>query len=307
MSRTLFSRGLRGATATRIQRDLLRQGFSSGPVDQFVDGSFGGFTEAALKTLQAARSLSVTGAVDTDTWSELTPDPVPGMFQRCLDLSADFEGHGFELLQGNFDGAGLTWGVIGFTLVSREIQPLLAEAEQKSPGILDRNLGPRASEWRAIVQQPLTKQLAFADKLSEGTSKASVKREWKEAFAALGREPLIQRLQMERAHEAFFVPAQRSAQRLNLVTELGVALAFDVHVQNGSFKPAAFALALSLGDSVSEFELRMRLADVVADAAGPKFREDVRARKQTVAAGQGLVHGGRYKLSSWGLDEFLAS
>ena len=307
MSRTLFSRGLRGATASRIQRDLLRQGFSSGPVDKFIDGTFGGFTEAALQSLQADRQLNVTGAVDTDTWPELTSDPVPGLFERCLDLTADFEGHGFELLQGNFDGAGLTWGVIGFTLASREIQQLLAEAEAMSPGILDRNLGPLANDWRVIVQQPMKKQLAFADKLSEGAAKASVKHEWKVAFAALGREPVIQRLQMKRAHEGFFVPAQRAAQRLNLVTELGVALAFDVHVQNGGFKSEAFALAASLGDSVSEFELRERLADSVADSGRPGFREDVRARKQTLASGHGVVHGGRYELRAWGLDEFLAN
>ena len=67
MSRPLFSRGLRGATASRIRRDLLRQGFSSGPVDTFIDGTFGGFTEAALQSLPADRQLNVTGAVDTDT------------------------------------------------------------------------------------------------------------------------------------------------------------------------------------------------------------------------------------------------
>ncbi len=306
MSRILFSRGQRGATTTRIQSDLLRQGFFSGPVEEFVDGRFGGVTEAALKDLQAQRSLEVTGAVDEGTWSELTPDPLPGMFERCLDLTADFEGHGFELLQGNFDGAGWTWGVIGFTLASREIQGLLTEAEGTSPGILDRNLGALADGWRAIVQQPLKKQLAFADALSEGPSKASVRHDWKLAFAALGREPVIQGLQMERAQKGFFVPAQRAAQRLNLVTELGMALAFDVHVQNGGFKPEAFALAADLGDSVSEFELRMRLADVVADSARPEFQSDVRARKQTLASGQGFVHGSQYKLNSWGLDEFLA-
>ena len=182
-------------------------------------------------------------------------------------------------------------------------QPVPAVAEAMSPGIVDRNLGPLADDWRVIVQQPTKKQLTFADKLSEGAAKASVKHEWKVAFAALGREPVIQRLQMKHAHEGFFVPAQRAAQRLNLVTELGVALAFDVHVQNGGFKFEAFALAAFLDDGVSEFELRKRLAD----SGRPGFREDVRARKQTLASGHRVVHGGRYGLRPWGLDEFLAN
>ncbi len=232
---------------------------------------------------------------------------MPSLFARCLDLTAAFEGHGFELLQGNFDGAGLTWGIIGFTLASREIQALLADAENASPGILDRNLGPLANEWRALVQRPLAAQVAFADSISSGAGHAKVPDDWKQGFAALGREPVMQGLQMARAHDRYFVPALASAQRLNLVSELGVALAFDVHVQNGGFKADAFQLAQQLGTDVSEFDLRMRLAGAVADSARAAFHDDVLQRKQTIASGAGTVHGAPYRLVAWGLDEFLAT
>ncbi len=68
MSRSLFARGLKGATATHIQKDLFRLGFTTLPIEKFADGDFGGLTETAVRTLQTQRQLPATGTVDTDTW-----------------------------------------------------------------------------------------------------------------------------------------------------------------------------------------------------------------------------------------------
>ena len=307
MSRIWFSRGLRGMTAKRIQADLLRAGFTAGPIDKFVDGDFGGNTEAALQALQTRRGLAVNGAVDVETWQQLTTDPLPTLFERCLGITAQFEGHGFGLLQGNFDGAGLTWGVIGFTLKSGQIQALLADTEQAVPGTLQRVLGPLALVWKTIVAKPLAAQIAWADSISLGTSKAAVPRDWLDGFARLGDEPIVKRLQMQRAYDKYFVPAVRAAQTLRLGTELGMALAFDVHVQNGGFKPDAFALAARTPGSASELERRKMLANAMADSASPRWAEDVRQRKLALATGAGSVHGRGFRLSSWGLDEVTAA
>ena len=88
MSRIWFSRGLRGMLATRIQSDLLRAGFTAGPVDKFVDGDFGGNTETALKALQARRALPVNGAVDVETWKQLTIEALPTSAAWALPRSS---------------------------------------------------------------------------------------------------------------------------------------------------------------------------------------------------------------------------
>jgi peptidoglycan hydrolase-like protein with peptidoglycan-binding domain len=293
--------------ARRIQIDLLRQGFFEGPADRFADGIFGNDTVAALSRLQSARSLPPSGAVDQATWQQLTNDPLPTLFERCLSVTAEFEGHGFGLLQGNFDGAGLTWGVIGFTLSNGEIQRLLAEAEAAVPGTLDRVLGPLAATWRAKTALPRAQQVAWADSISLGADKTTVQPEWKSAFARFGDEPIVKRLQMQRAYDAYFVPAASTARKLGLASELGVALAFDCHVQNGESRKRAVAELAPLAGKITEIDMRRRLADRVAAFSAPRWRDDVRGRKLTIAEGGADFRGRRYVLANWGLGEFPAA
>lgn len=307
MNRIWFAKGLKGMIARRIQADLLRQGFVVGTPDKFVDGDFGRNTESAVKLLQEDRALPATGAIDAATWSQLTPDPLPSLFERCLGLTAAFEGHGFGLVQGNFDGAGLTWGVIGFTLANRQIQAITADAEAASPGLLERCMKTLASDWQRICATPLAQQLVWANSISSGHDLTAVRADWLRAFACLGDDPIVKHIQMQRAYDKYFVPAAASARKLRLKTEIGVALAFDVHVQNGGFKSDAYAMSAHLSASTPELQRRLALADAVADSALPRWQTDVRERKLGIARGKGLVHGASYMLAAWGLDEIKAA
>lgn len=306
MARVYFSKGCKGMIAKRIQTDLQRQGFVAGDPLTFADGDFGGKTQMALQALQTARGLPATGAVDDATWQQLTTDPLPSLFERCLQVTAAFEGHGFGLAKGNFDGAGITWGVIGFTLSNGEIQAVLKAAEQQAPGTLARVMGPLAARWQAITAKPLGQQIEWANAMSSGPNKEGLPAEWLHAFARLGDEPGIKRIQMQRAYDRYFVPCAAAAARLNLQSELGVMLAFDVHVQNGGFKPGAVEQAAALPAGTAESVRREKLAAWVAQSARRKYQADVLSRKRTIALGQGVVHGAPYTLASWGLGEEVA-
>ena len=61
--------------------------------------------------------------------------PAPDLKQRWLQLTADFEGTGFTKAVGNFDGAGLTWGIIDFTLLNGELGAVLKEIRTKHPAV----------------------------------------------------------------------------------------------------------------------------------------------------------------------------
>lgn len=291
----------------RIQGDLFRQNFFAGTAETFVDGDFGSRTETALKNLQAARQLGPTGTVNEGTWKQLTSDPLPTMFERSLAVTADFEGHGFGLLQGNFDGAGWTWGIIGFTLASNEIQRILDQAETLSPGTLSRVMGTLAAEWLAQTKRGLNEQIAWADGLSTGPTKEGVSGNWKAVFRQLGDEPVIKRIQLDFAREKYFKPALATAKSLGLGTELGIALCFDMHVQNGKSRLEAVKAVKAHMPFASQQALRVTLANAVADRSAPQWSADVRSRKLTLATGAGAVHGRSYDLSAWGLDEASAS
>jgi hypothetical protein len=98
-------------------------------------------------------------------------------------------------------------------------------------------------------------------------------------------------------------PAIATAKQLGFSSELGLALCFDVHVQNGRVKAGAMkSLLAKAKDGASEVDLRKMLADVVAGSARPAWQEDVRQRKRTIATGQGTVHGHTFVLDNWGLS-----
>ncbi len=309
MARSFFARGSRGMIAKRIQTDLFRQGMTTVPKDKFIDGDFGGNTATAVRALQRTALLPETGEVDSATWARLTPDALPSLFERCLQWTAWLEGHGFTLAQGNFDGAGITWGLIGYTLSAGEVQKQLALAEADEPGVLLRSFGILLPQLQAMLALPRAKQLQWADALTLPPKKTGkLPPAWTAAFARLGDEPQVKFRQIEQAYNKYFVPAAASAKTLGLTSELGVALAFDVHVQNGSFKPSVMARAAQWPAGYPEPSRRRDLANWVADAStNVAFIEDVRARKLCIARGGGPVRGTTVALASWGLAEELAA
>ena len=90
---------------------------------------------------QEQNHLAATGKVDDETWQELMSSPAPDLRQRCLQITADLEGTGFTKAVGNFDGAGITWGIIGFTLSNGELGAVLTEIRSTHPAVFSAAFG----------------------------------------------------------------------------------------------------------------------------------------------------------------------
>lgn len=304
MARHLFGRGARGAIIQRIQETLTASGFDT----KGHDGVYGGNTVSAVSAFQKSQGLPETGAVDDVTWTKIMHADIPPVLDRCLGLTATFEGHGFTLAQGNFDGAGVTWGIIGFTLKHGELKTIVKAAFAKDPATVRACFGDKTDELLATLEKPMDQQLAWADAISTGASKAGLAEPWKTAFRKFGETPLAQRLQLERVRDAYYTPALQTAKKFGLTTEVGAALCFDIHVQNGGVRSAAETTVRSkITPGMSEADVRVLIANAVADNALPQWREDVRARKVTIAKGSGTVHGLTAELKNWGLDEYEVS
>jgi peptidoglycan hydrolase-like protein with peptidoglycan-binding domain len=308
MARVFFARGMRGEIARRLQRRLNDAGF--GPLE--VDGVFAGDTFEALKKFQTAKGLAATGEVDGDSWQALMGTPVPSVRDRALAVTGAFEGNDFTQAEGNFDGAGLTWGIIGFNLLSGTLQTILHAVQASHPELITQAFGPLAAQLLQVSTKSIAEQIAFADSISLGKTKEQIQAPWLAAFQAFGELPQVQAAQLDLADREFFQPALKTAQSLGLVTELGRALAFDIHVQNGGIRPEARAqieAQLALHPVGNEQDKRVIVANAVADKTrtkDPKMRADVRARKLTLATGAGVVHGATYLLRNWGLADLPA-
>ncbi len=306
MARTLLARGSRGWLVGRIQSALADQELYTAPLDD----DFGPRTERAVMSFQTARNVSATGRVDHATWTALLNEPPPTLFQRCLQLTAHFEGHGFTRAAGNWDDAGLTWGIIGFTLKFGKVQQILREAARREPAAVRASLVGLNDDLLGMLDAPLSDQMSWADGISEPPRKHSLREPWRSAFVRLGELPVVREIQLRMAHDDYFVPALATARRNRLTTEQGVALCFDIHVQNGGIDQgdaAAIAAGLPSLPAGDEQALRVLIANSVADNARAAFREDTRSRKLAIAAGNGRVRGASFSLDAWGLGEFPAT
>ncbi len=271
-----------------------------------VDGSFGRQTEQALSGFQTARSLPVTGTVSDTTWVALMHSAEPLIFERCLQVVASFEGTGFTLIEGNFDGAGLTWGIVGFTLASGEISSLLGEISSRFPDLLNLAFGHDAAELLDNLGPgaSASKRMEFANSITG--PRFRVAEPWRSGFATLGEQREVQRLQVERARNQYWTTlALRDAHDLGLKQELDLMLMFDIAVQDGGMrsKGRLEAARRRLHDGMSDLERRRIIAQVVVDTITGAFKDDVRQRKMCIAQGNGIVHGAGYNLAEWGLAD----
>jgi peptidoglycan hydrolase-like protein with peptidoglycan-binding domain len=313
----LYQRGSLGSEVSRIQDRLKTLGFYRGP----VDGIFGGGTEAAVMALQRAKKLEVDGKVGPMTWAKLfegdeIPDPAIGtkpLLFRILALTGSFETGApvpecFCGLSGDFDGQGISFGVLQWNLGQGSLQPMLADMLKTSPGVMRTVFNTGLPVLRAVLAESRPEQLQWARTLQD--PRKHVAEPWAGMFRSLGRTPEFQAIEMRYATK-LFNSAKALATKFDLHSERAVALMFDILTQNGGIGPVVEAMirkdfaALDSGLAGDDLEVaRMEIiANRRAAAANPLWIADVRARKLAIADGNGTVHGRQYDLAQmYGID-----
>jgi hypothetical protein len=301
MTRLLFGPGARGESVRILQQKLNDAGFSTNG----IDADYGHGTITAAQAFQQEHNLPATGNVDDVTWAALTGNaPIPTLRERCLGLTSTFEGHGYTLAEGNFDGAGVTWGIIGFTLKGGELSQIVDAAYSSDAALVRDCFGDCTDTLLKILSEPPTQQLSWASSVSSGASKSTLAEPYKSGFRKLGESALGQQLQQQHVDRDYFQPALVTAKEYGLTSELGIALAFDIHVQDGGINhTVGDKVRAQMHPGMAERDVRVLIANGIADHALPAWSADVRTRKLTVATGEGTVHGVHYLLKNWGLDE----
>ncbi len=296
----LLGLGAMGELVKALQRALIQHGCALQP-----DGVYGDATCEGVKTFQSRNSLAVSGIVEEDTWTALMQRPIPSAAERCLHLTAAFEGHGFDVAVGNFDGAMLTWGIVGFTMKSGHVQKIVRAINNTQPDLVQRAFWSQQNEFLQLISatSEFQKNWCTAHTLRNG----ALAEPWRTMFAEFGKIPEVQAEQIRQVRVDYLEPAIRTARKLRFTSELGLALCFDIHVQNGGLRKGVGAsIERQVCDGMSEVERRRIVANAVAATAG-KWGDDVRVRKLAIANGEGTVHGHHYVLENWGLSGEVAA
>jgi hypothetical protein len=302
MARALFARGAKGSLIAELQTGLIREGI---PLAR-IDGDFGQRTHDGVRAFQGRSGVAPTGIVDTDAWVTITGKPVPTLFERCLQITAAFEGHDYTVAAGNWDNAWLTWGVIGFTLKSGRVAEIVQAVAEAAPQCIRTAFGANADTLLDVIDGTPAQKLAWADSISAPPKGHRLIEPWQSAFARFGEFPEVQAVQRACASEMYFLPAVQTAGALGLTTELGIALCFDIHVQNGGVARSVRQGLPPIVAGQPELPRREAIANGVADNAIERFRENVRKRKLAIATGAGEANGVPVVLANWGLDDVTA-
>ncbi|TAK09722.1 MAG: peptidoglycan-binding protein [Candidatus Manganitrophaceae bacterium] len=302
---SFYRRGSKGPEVERIQARLKELNYYRGP----VDGDFGGGTESAVKSFQKAKRLDIDGTVGEKTWSLLFAEeiPTPSLLEksvayRCLALTGSFETNApipdcFAGLSGDFDGQGISFGVLQWNLGQGSLQPLLDEMNRKHARLLRDLLHDHYPLLVAFLKASREEQLTWARSIQD-PNRYTIFEPWRGLLKGLGRMPEFQEIQAAHA-EALYQSAQKLCRAYQLGSERAVALMFDILVQNGSISNIVRAQILhdyekidpGLEEADAEVARMTIVANRRAEAANPRWIEDVRARKLCCARGQGRVHG----------------
>ncbi len=228
---------------------------------------------------------------------------------RCLALTGSFETglsipYCFSAIAGNFDGKGLSFGVLQWNFGQGTLQPLLAEMLLADPGAMKSIFGERLNHLQQALNSSQKATLEFAHGIQHPI-KHFIFEPWHSMFTKLGESEQFRTIQMNSVAPRFKSAVQLCA-TFNLKSERAVALMFDIQVQNGGI-PARLRrlirqhiafLPASLGGLDHEVQNLRVIANIRAAGCRPRWVADVLARKLCCAEGNGVVHGISYDLET---------
>jgi len=294
MPSTIFlKKGTKGDLVKKIQKSI-------GLKD---DGDFGPQTESAVKSFQMAKGIPQTGFVDEMTWREITKLPAPTLFERCLMVTQNIEGHGYNLAAGNFDGAGITWGIVGFTIKSGSLYNVLSKIPLSE---LESVFGK--SEAQMLLTACKNRDIKFGQKLSIMSGKKLLDK-WQKAFHELGNLESARKAQRDVVENDYWIPSQKQLQSdlPELKSERAAAMAFDSWIQQGKIYNLSVSNAKKvLQNNGGELKALEAIAAGQRDGMNIKSKtlwgNNVYSRRILMARGQGIANGSNYILDNYGIN-----
>jgi peptidoglycan hydrolase-like protein with peptidoglycan-binding domain len=250
---------------------------------QLPTGSLTDFSPAEEKALR------ITDAFENTSW-----------YAKHKTLS-------FRGLTGDFDGCGLSFGLLQWNIGTGSLQPLLQDIAHEYPQLFKQIFGPDAEQMQQLLGQSRDQQLKWARSINDYSNRNNprVREPWAGYFQQLGDAPEFQRIQLRHVRPRMDT-AGRYARRFGLVTERGLALMFDVVTQQGEhwlgrrrdalIRQRCSELKQQLRRDLNERERLEIIVNVIAQTVKPRWSNEVRVRKMAIVDGRGTVHGRPFDL-----------
>ncbi|MGF1546741.1 MAG: peptidoglycan-binding protein [Thiotrichales bacterium] len=303
-----YRMGSHGEDVRKIQQALAAAGLYRGP----IDGDFGGGTYAAVVAFQNQKGMVADGVVGAKTWKALTnkrlqPSQLARrpLIDRCIALTGAFEtGKGFPEcfcgIAGDFDGQGVSLGVLQWNFGQGTLQPLLREMMTSFPDVSREVLGDYFDPLLAALEAESDEMMEFARAVQHPVTHV-VFEPWRGFTQSLGRTEEFQSVQVNHAR-TLYSKAFAMCADYGVWSERAAALMFDIVTQNGSIRATTRSIILAdfrgLSRQLTAEELEVKKLEIIAnrraEAANRRWVDDVRMRKLCIARGGGAVHGIRY-------------
>lgn len=328
----VFAQGSSGKAIRRFQLALTtlqvpKPGGGTEPAlaPEQVDGQFGNTMRKAIQRVQKLAGAEQTGILDKKLWETLPGlGAWPSEYEISLGLIGSFEGHDYTKAAGNFDGAGITWGIIGFTLIGWQkvdkkrvpkfniLHKLLKKIDSDDPKFFDLAFGPdQAKILRTRLSGTAADFYKFAQEISTPNGSKLIPA-WQMGFKKLGEFGEVQALQESFADTEYYQTALKKAAYFAATYDMASPrtrqLFFDMQVNNGGLGPneskaAEAALKKLIQDNPqAPLEQKLNAITNVLATSRKKFEKDIRERKGTISNGAGEVHKKKYDLDHWGIE-----
>lgn len=224
----------------------------------------------------------------------------------CLKITGAFEGAGYDHVAGNFDGAGISFGILQWNFYSKTLQPLLYSMYNSNYDLFDKICGRDKSfaivqaciagthyEEQDFIGRITTGRMHIAQTAAHFSGGVDVLPEWQVVFASLGNTFKDKELE---AALPYYNDALDMCKEFGLKTLRSVTLMFDQAVQRGKTslddeakKYLVMKTNPSYDDKTDKWWQKFIIDDDVADVSS-QWRSDVLSRRMCIINGSGVVH-----------------
>ncbi len=218
----------------------------------------------------------------------------------ALSISGSFEGpDDWANITDDFDGQGLSLGLLNQNLGTGSLQPLLIRMRDTH---FKQFQSYFSNEQRVKVESMLSLWEAEASNVETANAKSAdwarsnlytengFKASWKKSFQNLARDPHYINQQIK-ASISFHQETRRLMNTLGLNNLRSYLFLFDTITQDGSLPGEDVESFLAENRDLSSRESLSLILSLRLRHVKKSFRNDVRIRKLTIIDGAGVVHG----------------